>query len=87
MMAACKGSLKMSSRIESALNPPSMSHGGAGLSEGGALATLVHLREPRAMWPWENSRDTNRGGAHVLAEPTASNDVAADVVVAVSGVA
>ena len=77
----------MTFRIESALNQPSMSHGCAGLSEGGALAILVHLREPRAMGPWENSRDANQGGAHDLAEPKASNDVAADGVVAVGGVA
>ena len=77
----------MPSMTTSALNPPSMSRGGAGLSAGGALALLVHLRELRGMGPWENSRDTNRGGAHVLAEPKASNDVAADVVVAVGGVA
>ena len=38
-------------------------------------------------WSWENSRDTNQGGAQDLAEPKASNDVAADLVVAVGGVA
>ena len=61
-MASRKARIKMSSRIEYALYPPSLSIGCAGLSEGGALATLVHLLELRTMWPWENRRDSPRSG-------------------------
>ena len=46
-----------------------------------------YISESYVPWSWENSRDTNQGGAQGLAEPKASNDVAADVVVAVGGVA